>query len=93
VNVSSRCLSWPPSGALDGLNDDYAAIVRLLMLTGQRRDEIANLVWGEVGPDAITLPAARSKNKREHVIPLSEPARAILAARPRCLRQQLKPLA
>src|SRR5262249_20717392 len=30
----------------------------------------------------IALPASRAKNKRAHIIPLSAPARAILAARP-----------
>jgi integrase len=61
--------------------DDYGAIVRLLILSGQRREEIGGLLWQEVGPDAITLPPPRTKNKREHVIPLSEPARAIISSR------------
>jgi integrase len=64
---------------------DYPVILKLLMLTGARRNEIADLTWDEVDLDAalITLPSARTKNKREHVIPLSEPALAILRARPR----------
>jgi len=68
-----------------GLADDqYGPIVRLLMLTGARRDEIASLRWSEIDLDAatITLPPARTKNRREHLIPLSEPALAILAAQP-----------
>jgi integrase len=64
-------------------DDQYGAIAKLLMLTGARRDEIASLAWSEVDLDAgiITLPPARTKNKREHVVPLSESARLILAAR------------
>jgi integrase len=62
----------------------YGAIVKLLMLTGTRRDEIASVCWSEIDMDTatITLPPARTKNRREHVIPLSKPALAILAAQP-----------
>ena len=65
-------------------SSQYGAIIRLLMLSGARRDEIASLSWSEVDLDAatITLPPARTKNRREHVIPLSEQARAILAVQP-----------
>jgi integrase len=64
-------------------NDDYSAIIRLLTLTGARANEIAALSWPEVDDDRITLPALRTKNKRDHVIPLSEPAQVILDRRPR----------
>src|SRR5262249_22952810 len=55
---------------------DYGRIVRLLMLTGQRRDEIGSLRWSEVTKDSngqalIALPAARVKNGRQHDVPLS----------------------
>jgi integrase len=65
--------------------DDYSDIVKLLILTGQRREEIGALRWSEVDLDAgiVTLPAARTKNKKVHIVPLSEPARAILRARER----------
>jgi integrase len=66
-------------------DDQYGAILKLLILTGARRNEIADLVWSEVDLEAatVTLPPERTKNKRAHIIPLSEPARAILAAQPR----------
>jgi len=66
-------------------DDHYGAIVRLLLLTGARRDEIGSLRWSEVDLEdaTITLPPARTKNRREHVIPLSEPALALLAVQPR----------
>jgi integrase len=64
---------------------DYAAIVRLLMLTGQRREEIGGLMWSEVDFDraVIRLPGERTKNHREHEVPLSAPALAILSSVPR----------
>jgi integrase len=63
----------------------YGAIVRLLLASGARRDEIGGLRWSEIDLDdaAITLPPARTKNRREHIIPLSEQALAVLAAQPR----------
>ena len=63
--------------------DDYSAIVRLLMLTGCRADEIGSLAWNEIFGDKLVLPGMPTKNGRDHVLPLSAPARAILAARPR----------
>jgi integrase len=63
--------------------EDYSAIVRLLLLTAARANEIAGLSWSEVTGDRIVLPADRTKNAREHLISLSEPARAILEARSR----------
>jgi integrase len=64
---------------------DYGDIVRLLMLTGQRLREIADLRWGEVDLEraTIVLPPERTKNHRRHEIPLSPPALAILTARKR----------
>lgn len=45
-------------------------IVTLLILTGQRKNEIATLQWSQIDDDKIVLPANRTKNKREHVVPL-----------------------
>jgi integrase len=66
-------------------SNDYADIVRLLALTGQRRDEIGSLRWQEIDLDkaVIALPAERTKNSRPHDIPLSPAALGILKARPR----------
>jgi integrase len=61
--------------------DDYSAIVRLLALTALRADEIASLRWSEVVEDQIVLPASRTKNSRQHVVPLASPAKTILEAR------------
>jgi integrase len=60
-----------------------APIVRLMLLTGQRGGEIAGLRWDEVYDDRIVLSSGRVKNGREHVVPLSPAARAIIAVRPR----------
>jgi len=64
---------------------DYRDLIRLLILTGQRLREIADLSWSEVDLDRaiITLPPSRTKNHREHIIPLSAPALEILKGRAR----------
>jgi hypothetical protein len=53
--------------------NQYGDIVRLLLLTGQRREEIGGLRHCEVDLDAgvIRLPASRTKNKRPHEVPLA----------------------
>jgi integrase len=64
---------------------DYRDIVRLLILTGQRLREISELRWSEIALNeaTITLPSSRTKNHKQHIIPLSEPALAILTGRER----------
>jgi integrase len=59
---------------------DYGRIVKLLVLTGQRRDEIGGLQWSEIDFDKrlISLPRSRTKNNRAHDIPLSESAVEVL---------------
>jgi integrase len=71
--------------------DDYGDIVKLLFYTLARRGEIGSLSWSEVNFERgeITIPAARMKNGREHVIPLSEPALAILRKRERNGREHV----
>jgi integrase len=64
-------------------NGDYGDILKLLILTGARREEIAQLRWREIDLDAkvINLPGSRTKNHLPHIIPLSRPALAILKNR------------
>jgi integrase len=61
----------------------YGSIIKLLMLTGARADEIASLRWSEVHGDMIMLPPERVKNNRGHEIPLCAAARQIIEAQPR----------
>jgi len=63
----------------------YSDIVRLLLLTGQRREEIGALAWSEIDFDRgmIVLAPVRTKNSRHHELPLSRQALAILQRQPR----------
>jgi len=64
-------------------NGDYGTIIRLLILTGQRMNEIAALRWSEIdfGRGVISLPGERTKNHRPHEIPMANTVRSLLAAR------------
>jgi integrase len=65
-------------------DSDYSTIVKLLMLTGQRANEIAGLRWSEVvfERDIIALPGSRTKNHRAHIIAMASMVRVLLEARP-----------
>jgi integrase len=58
----------------------WGPFVRMLILTMQRRQEVAEMDWSEIDIDARrwTLPADRAKNDQEHVIPLTSLALAEL---------------
>jgi integrase len=66
--------------------NDYGRAVKLLILTGCRREEIGGLRWSEVDLDegTLTLPGERTKNGRPHTLPLPPLARSIIA--PVCRR-------
>lgn len=59
-------------------NDRFTQILELLIYTGQRKGEIANLEWQDVDGDRLILPSSRTKNKREHTLPLGTHAMDLL---------------
>ena len=65
----ARCDEWP-----------FGTILKLLILTGARREEITQLRWAEVAGDTINLPGVRTKTGEARTIPLSGPAMALLKA-------------
>ena len=63
----------------------YAPFVRLLLLTGQRRTEVASMRWSDVDLDAgrWILKAGDTKSDRAHLVPLAGPAVDQLKGLPR----------
>lgn len=57
------------------VSEPFDAFYRLLILTGQRRSEIAEMEWNELDRDAAlwAIPADRAKNGVAHLVPLTEP--------------------
>ncbi len=72
---------WNAAGLL---GYPFGPFVRLLLLTGQRRTEVASMRWDALDLEAGTwiLRAADTKGAREHLVPLSAPALAILKELP-----------
>ncbi len=66
-------------GELANQPDRTAAVYRLILLTGQRGGEVRQMRWSQNQGDLWVIPSGVTKNKREHRVPLSEPALAILA--------------
>lgn len=58
-----------------------ANIVRMLLLTGARRGEVLSMRWGDLNLSSGTWskPGSTTKQKTDHVVPLSAPARQLLA--------------
>jgi integrase len=73
---------WKAAG---GLGFPYGPAIRLLMLLGQRRDEVGRMRWRHLDLEAAswTLPAEENKSGRLHVVPLPSLAVDILNETPR----------
>jgi integrase len=72
IIVAARKMSWP-----------YGGIVEFLALTGQRREEVVQASPSEIDPQARTwsIPGDRTKNRKAHIVHLSEPALAVISGR------------
>ena len=70
-------LIWRHAGA-----GDFGVILRLLLLTGARRDEVGAMAWTELQGATWTIPAERTKNGRPHELELPSAAVALLANHP-----------
>ncbi|MDB5444729.1 MAG: integrase family protein [Phenylobacterium sp.] len=80
--LSDDELRWAWLAAGD-LGFPFGDFVRLAILTGQRRGEIAGMRRSELSDDLWTLPPERTKNGREHAVPLAPAAQAIINGLPR----------
>tara|TARA_R110000796_G_scaffold227446_1_gene344224 strand:- start:7042 stop:8367 length:1326 start_codon:yes stop_codon:yes gene_type:complete len=61
------------------LSVPVANALKLLILTGVRRGEVAFMRWDEVKKDTWTIPAERTKSRRQHQVHLCPLARKLLA--------------
>jgi integrase len=79
LSEEEQVLIWLCAG-----DEEFGRIVRLLQLTGQRRQEIGGLQWAEVRLQRalLDLPERRTKNHKRHLIPLCAPALALLKEMP-----------
>src|SRR4029078_5008765 len=70
--------------ATDQLGFPFGPYIKILILTGARREEVAGMRWSELDRDltAWILPRERTKNGNEHTIPIAPWARSIIAGLP-----------
>jgi hypothetical protein len=62
----------------------FGSLVKMLLFTAQRRDEVARMTYGEASADGVwAIPANRYKTKHPNHIPLPDPARTLLSVQPR----------
>jgi integrase len=73
---------WNAAGAI---GYPYGPLFRLLILTGQREREVADMRWSEIDIEKRlwTIPAARMKGGRAHEVPLTLGAQALFRGLPR----------
>jgi integrase len=66
---------WSALGRIGGETERY---VKALFLTACRRNEVADVRQEEIVGDLLIIPAARYKNKQEHVVPLVGDVRRLI---------------
>lgn len=68
--------------ACGDMGQPFGQLFKLLLLTGQRLGEVAGMTTAELDAEGKvwTIPPARAKNNREHVVPLADAAQAVLAS-------------
>jgi integrase len=78
--------------ATTALGYPYGPLVRMLILTGQRVREVADMSWLEVDvANALwTIPAGRMKGNRTHQVPLAPLTLALLKELPRPVKEARK---
>jgi integrase len=68
---------WPALGN----HGVFGGLLKCLLLTAQRRSEVAGMTVSEVGADGVwEIPAERFKGKRVHAVPLSGAVLALIRA-------------
>lgn len=69
--------------AAEEMGYPFGTLVQMLLVTGQRREEVAQMRWEQITNDTWTLPRTQTKADRAHEVPLSSLAMTILAGIPR----------
>ncbi len=71
----------------DELEWPFGPMFKLLLVTGQRRSEVASMKWSDINGDTWTIPREIAKNDRTHDVPLSPLALDIINSIPRIDRR------
>ena len=74
------CLVWHAAGRI---GYPFGPLYQMLILTGQRRGEVASMRWADIRGNEWLIPSERVKGGRGHAVPLSPLALFILESVPR----------
>jgi integrase len=79
----AEALGWP-----------FGPFIRALILTGQRRNELAGMTWAEIDLPAREwrIPGIRTKNPRAHMVPIADAFQSILKGAPRLAKDDTGPV-
>jgi integrase len=70
--------------ATDRVGEPFGAALKLLLITGARLNEVSRMTRAELNDEGIwSIPGARTKNRKPHIVPLPPLACDILASLPR----------
>ena len=58
--------------AFDQAHQPAGSVMKVLLLTGQRKTETMRMRWSDINGDVWTIPAQLAKGKRSHDVPLSD---------------------
>jgi integrase len=67
---------------LDSVDECFARLVKMLLFTGCRRNEVADMKSDEIVDDLWTIPGSRYKTAKGHEVPLTPQAKALIGGRP-----------
>jgi integrase len=76
--------------ACDAAGYPFGDCMKLLILSGQRRTEVAEMKWSELDLERRiwTLPSARAKNGKQHTVPITDAMLTVLRYVPRYLASE-----
>jgi integrase len=76
--------------AAEAEESTFAAFLRVLLFTGQRREKVATMRWSDISPDGVWTIPRESPREKVHAGALRLPpaALAIINAQPRCLSNE-----
>lgn len=69
-------------GGCEQVGYPFGPLFQMLLVTGQRRGEVAAMKWSQITPEGWMLPAESAKTKSGHLVPLSSLARDIIGQVP-----------
>jgi integrase len=91
--MGAPCLLWPLPWsarpllieawlACDKLSYPFGSMAKLLLLTGQRRNEVSGMTWAKLDLDKALwrIPGGRTKNDEAHEVPLSDATLSLIAS-------------